>query len=393
VMSDQERYAAALRELIQPTRAADYAAANEQTLAPMRALMRALGDPQDQFESIVVAGSVGKTSLCHQIAAGVRRDGQRVGLYTSPHLHSFRERFIVDGTMISMAEFVETWSNVKRAISALATQHSILSFSTFEAATVLCLLWFARKQVDIAVLEVGLGGRFDAVNIVSNVFSVITPIELEHAALLGGTLERIAWHKAGVFRRKTNAYSVPQQPEVMAVLQREAEANKVTLFPIERLIDGYPTILPLTGRAERTPDGILIDGAHTVGGVRRLCASIAPSAQIVVGMLRDKAVADVLAVFDQPGLHLLLTTAPGSRGLPAAELAARYTPTRATYEIVPNLDAAFQQVAAASADGRIVTGSLRMAAAAREYFGLVTGDMIAEAAATRAIYAAKNATL
>jgi dihydrofolate synthase / folylpolyglutamate synthase len=225
-------YFALLRRLSQPIRAA----ALPQTLAHVTRLLNALGSPQTRFPSVVVAGSTGKGSTCLRLADYLSITGRKVGLYTSPHLHSFRERMVIvepfagdtlqrlQPHRISQAEFVEHAHAVLAAEDVLDTR-----YSTFESATALALLWLAHQKVDIAVLEVGIGGRFDAVNAVANTLAIFTPIEAEHIAMLGGSLESVAWHKAGIIQPDRWAITVPQSPEVMAVLEREAAEKNATL--------------------------------------------------------------------------------------------------------------------------------------------------------------------
>jgi folylpolyglutamate synthase/dihydropteroate synthase len=365
-------YFDALSQIIQPIRAAAY----PRPLDGLRALLAALDHPQARFASTVVAGSVGKTTVCHALAAEKAGQG-RIALYTSPHLHSFRERFVIDGAMIPMDAFAETWERVHQAAERIGQSE----FSTFEWATALAFAYFADMDVDHAILEIGLGGRFDAVSLAPHSAAYITPIELEHAAMLGGTLERIAWHKAGMIRPGEVVFVAPQPAEVMAVIEREAEIQGAALQPWRAL---PPVSVP--GRLERAPNGVLIDGAHTPNGFRRLLQHLPEGARIVVGILRDKRIHESLAALDRAGFHLILTTAPGSRGLPAADLAA-YPFRAASAEVIPALDAALD------AHPDAVIGSLRMAAAARERFGLVSPDLIAEAERTRALIEAKNAAL
>jgi folylpolyglutamate synthase/dihydropteroate synthase len=372
ISAQHDAYFDALDQIIQPIRAAAY----PRPLDRLRALLDALGSPQARFASTVVAGSVGKTTVCHALAEEKAGHG-RIGLYTSPHLHSFRERFAIDGAIISMADFTAVWARVRRAAARLGAA----DFSTFEWATVLAFAYFAEMGVDHAVLEIGLGGRFDAVNLAPHSAAYITPIELEHAAMLGGTLEQIAWHKAGVIRPSETVFVAPQPAEVMAVIAAEAEMQGAALQPWRDL----PAV-SVPGRLERAPNGVLIDGAHTLNGLRRLLTHLPDRARIAVGMLRDKPTAALLAALDRAGFHLILTTAPGSRGLPAADLAAH--PFRAaSVEVMPSLDAALD------ARPDAVVGSLRMAAAARERYVMVSAEMIAEAARTRALIDAKNAAL
>ncbi len=371
-MSAPPSYFDALSQIIQPIRAAAY----PRPLDKLRTLLNALDNPQTRFASTVVAGSVGKTTVCHALAAE-QADQGRIALYTSPHLHSFRERLIIHGAMITMEAFAETWTRVHRAGRRIGETE----FSTFEWTTALAFAYFADMRIEHAILEIGLGGRFDAVNLAPHSAAYIAPIELEHAAMLGGTLERIAWHKAGVIRRGEVVFVAPQPAEVMAVIEREAEVQGAALQPWRDL----PAV-SVPGRLESAPNGVLIDGAHTPNGFRRLLAHLPDEARIVVGMLRDKQIAGSLAALDRAGFHLILTTAPGSRGLPAADLAA-YPFRAASVEVVPALDAALD------AQPNAVTGSLRMAAAARERYGMVSAALSAEAAQTRALIDAKSAAL
>ncbi|MBZ0296678.1 MAG: hypothetical protein K8L99_29220, partial [Anaerolineae bacterium] len=210
-------YLDALSQLCQPIRAGEY----PQTLTPMLELMAALGNPQQKLRAVVVAGSTGKGTTCYHIAQLLRASGLNIGLYTSPHLHSFRERFIYNDVMISGDAFVEAYAAVQAAMATLNHR-----YSTFEQATALALWWFARQQPDVVVLEIGLGGRFDAVNVVDNLLAVLTPIEMEHAAMLGGSQQSVAWHKAGIIRHEGQAITVTQSPDVLAVLEAEAHQQQ-----------------------------------------------------------------------------------------------------------------------------------------------------------------------
>ena len=212
-------YSDALKIIAQPIRATNL----PHTLDHLKRLLAALDNPEKTYPCVVVAGSVGKGSTCHQIAA-LMNDQLKVGLYTSPHLHSFRERFAINRHLISQMEFIATVEIVQKAAADLDTH-----YSTFELATALALYWFRQQAVDIAVLEIGIGGRYDAVNAVSNALAVITPIEREHAAMLGGTLAAIASHKAGIIQPYGFAIAAPQVAEVEAVLRHEAASQHAAI--------------------------------------------------------------------------------------------------------------------------------------------------------------------
>ena len=238
-MHQDESYYAALSRLIRPTRAVAY----PKTLAPMGALLRALGEPQKRLRTVVVGGSVGKGTTASFLAQMLRASGACVGCYSGPHLHSWRERFATDGAWISPAEFTALVKRVHETISendfALrkyappGLHKNDFVHSTFEMNTALALSWFAERAVDFAVLEAGIGGRWDAVNAAARVarsaLAILTPIEREHANLIGGSLTSIATHKAGLIPTGGQAISAPQTPAVAAILREEAKRCGATL--------------------------------------------------------------------------------------------------------------------------------------------------------------------
>ncbi|MBR1427210.1 MAG: bifunctional folylpolyglutamate synthase/dihydrofolate synthase [Paludibacteraceae bacterium] len=182
-------------------------------------LMEALGNPHTRLRAVHVAGTNGKGSTSHLIAAAQQAAGLRVGLYTSPHLVDFRERIRINGTPIPEDE-VAQWIERQRPLLD-ATQCSF-----FETATALAFWWFDRRQVDIAVVEVGLGGRLDATNILTPLLSVITNIGLDHTDLLGDTLPAIAREKAGIIKPGVPCVIGETDPETAPVfMQRAAECG------------------------------------------------------------------------------------------------------------------------------------------------------------------------
>ena len=409
-------YLDALRAICQPIRAGDY----PHTLQPMRDLLAALGNPERRFPAVVVAGSVGKGTTCHHIARLFRAAGLRTGLYTSPHLHLFRERFVLDGEMISYEAFMEGVRVIQEAARRLNHR-----YSTFEQATALALWWYAQQEVDIAVLEIGMGGRWDAVNAVPNVLAVLTPIETEHVDILGGSLQSIVWQKAGIIAARGQAITGRQTGDVFAILQNEADHRHAVLHrvdageeagqeeaaallafgvyrnlaereivPRRRLqLDASFTGLP--GRLERLQvagRAVLLDGAHTPGGAWALRLVIhgimgrSRPVRLVAGMLQDKAARKFLSVFDAPRFHIVLTQAPSHRAAPPEELWAQVDLRQAEVEIIPDLQEALAEVHSASEGLFVVTGSLRMIAAAREAYGLLSPEELEEARATREIF-------
>lgn len=194
-------------------------------VAPTRRLLAAHDLLSAQREYAVVTGSKGKGSTTVITARLLQHLGHRVGTITSPHLLSWRERIRVDGRMIPQADFLRILDSLSESIDEIeASLSEGRYFSPQGIFLAIALRWFDEQGVAAAVLEVGRGGRFDDIAVVPNKLALFTPIMLEHPDQLGPTVERIAWHKAGVIKPYSYAYSVPQQPSVMDVLQREAQA-------------------------------------------------------------------------------------------------------------------------------------------------------------------------
>ena len=188
-------------------------------LDTIRALLAALGDPQDAYPSIIVAGTNGKGSVAAMIDSALRAAGYRAGRYTSPHLTSVTERFTVDGAPIDEPALREEAGRVFRRADALSGAGKAAHPPTFfETATAIALSWFRRTRVDAAVLEVGLGGRLDATNAVTPVAGVITSIGLDHQDHLGGTIEAIAAEKAGIVKPGMVVVATETDPAALAVI-------------------------------------------------------------------------------------------------------------------------------------------------------------------------------
>lgn len=182
------------------------------------------GNPQNRLRTIHVGGTNGKGSTAHTIAAVLQSAGYRVGLFTSPHLLDFRERIRIDGRMIereSVVSFVENY---------LAAKDSDMQPSFFELTTVMAFDYFARNNVDVAVIEVGLGGRLDSTNIITPMLSVITNISLDHTALLGHTPEAIASEKAGIIKPGVPAVIGESSGEVRRVFARKVAETGSEIF-------------------------------------------------------------------------------------------------------------------------------------------------------------------
>ncbi len=395
-------YVDALNRLCQPVRAVDF----PRSLGPMRHLLARLGNPEQAYPAVLVTGSTGKGTTCHQIVNVL--NGMNTGLFTGPHLHSFRERMMIDERMIEPDELVE---GVERV---LAVESEIgLRYSTFERTTALALWWFQQRQVRLGVLEVGMGGRWDAVNAAASRVALITPLEREHLAMLGGSLQTIAWHKAGIIRPGGHVILEPQLPEAEDVLLEVIARQSAHLHPAEsgqaaheglRILmekgivpqKPLPDILALPnflGRRELIHlEGkpILIDGGHTPRAAYALRQHIEslypkPPVHLVVAMLKDKAAADYLRVFDETQFHVTFTSLTGHRGLTASDLEQQVGLRQAQVRLEPRPEVALEQ-ARRSNGLSVICGSLRLAALAREYYGLLNPDELDEARVTRSIF-------
>ncbi len=194
--------------------------------APTRRLIEMLDLLGERREYVVITGSKGKGSTTALTAKLLQYLGHRVGMVTSPHLVSWRERIRVNGRAIPEPDFLRIISDFVPAIDRIETSLTDEQyFSPTGIFLAAALQWFNEQRVTAGVMEVGRGGRFDDMALVPNKLSLFTPITLEHTYWLGPTLERIAWHKAGIIKANSRAYSIPQAPEVMQVLAAEAESR------------------------------------------------------------------------------------------------------------------------------------------------------------------------
>ena len=196
-------------------------------LDSLRSFCRRIGDPQQELSCVHVAGTNGKGSVAATIAAILQAASYRCGLYTSPHLNDVRERFRVNGRMITREEFTAAAAAI---IEALGGEQ----ITYFEFTTALAFVHFVRRQVDIAVLEVGLGGRLDATNIVTPKVAVITNISMDHEAHLGTTIAEVAAEKAGIIKPGVPVVSGVLDPEAAAVVAEQAAERRAPLYCLGR---------------------------------------------------------------------------------------------------------------------------------------------------------------
>ncbi len=195
------------------------AAAYKADLSNILALSEQLGNPERKFKSIHIAGTNGKGSTSHMLAAILQKAGYKTGLYTSPHLHDFRERIRIDGHMIPENNVIRFTENIQDSIEQIEP-------SFFEITVAMAFDWFAKEEIDIAVIETGLGGRLDSTNIIIPEVSVITNISYDHMDLLGETLQKIAFEKAGIIKPGIPVVIGEEQNDVKNIFLQIAEENE-----------------------------------------------------------------------------------------------------------------------------------------------------------------------
>jgi len=218
--SSAVRYLLSLgRELAAPTQAA----ASKFDLENTTVLLERLGRPDRAYPTVHIAGTNGKGSTAAFVESILRRAGFRTGLNTSPHLERINERFRINGEEISDAQFAETFTRIHSVIEELLAEGKLRAHPTyFECVTVLAFEAFARERVEFGVIEVGLGGRLDATNIITPVLSIITSIDFDHENFLGHSLQEIAGEKAGILKHGVPVVSAPQLPEAREILRARA---------------------------------------------------------------------------------------------------------------------------------------------------------------------------
>ena len=289
-------------------------------LERIRQLVARLGHPQ-QLHAVIVGGTNGKGSCCWLLEDALCRAGIRVGCATSPHLHSVRERLRLDGEPVGQAEFAALAGEVQQTCREMAEHPTY-----FEVLTAMTLLWFARCRVEVAVLEVGLGGELDAMNIVDAKVAVLTTLALEHTDWLGSDLGAIARTKAGIVRPQTRVVTgwevefqryIPQH----ASLASGSSAHEWATLALEQL--GVVAKVRETrppGRCEQAGN-ILLDCAHNPHALAWLLGRIPEPEVVLFGCLRDKPLDEMLALLP-PSAELLACTPNSPRARSAAEVIA-----------------------------------------------------------------------
>jgi dihydrofolate synthase / folylpolyglutamate synthase len=417
------------------------AARAERGLDRMRAFLAELGDPQLAVPTVHVAGSKGKGSTAAFIATVARRGGHRTGLFSSPHLHRFPERIAIDGGPLPDNDFARVAATASAAASRLErARPEVGQITTFELITAMAFAAFARQGCDLAVIEVGLGGRYDATNVLAPIVSVITRIDLEHTAVLGTTYAAIAAQKAGILRPGTPCVSSPQVPDAEAAIARAATElgsplliggrdwtwsgswrsfdaagqwgtwrnlalglpgahqveNACTALAALSFVDSAGIRIPeeaardglatasWPGRFERVrldDRTVVLDGAHTPAAARALVATWHDTigerpGTVILGMGADKDARDFLLALRSIVGRLIVTRANSPRAVDAATIAAAADAMGIPYTIQASVVEALAAARQGEEGPLLVTGSLFVVGEAREALGLAAPDLL-----------------
>ncbi|MBT6147056.1 MAG: hypothetical protein HOH74_16595, partial [Gemmatimonadetes bacterium] len=391
----------------------------EDYLPRVRRLLQRLGDPQRDTRSIIVGGTNGKGTVATLLADLVRASGLRCGLYTSPHLHSQRERIRIDGQLLSKDDWADALTRFYDASRGFAAE-SLGEFSRFEALTVLAADLFCRQKVDIAIYEVGLGGRFDSTNAWDHEISVLSRIGLDHCDILGDELTQIADEKLPIARGGRPLYTTGRQdPDVLAHIRRHCADTDIPLHVADRdeiitpegsipytapvgahqerpgtfvenahlalavaqrvlpdlapeLVEGVIERFAHAGRFEvaRRDPYVILDGAHNPPAAQALVEDLRQlddAWHFVVAMNRGHDVAGLLTALAPLAASFILTESEHPKAQGADALAAA-VPADVPIQVIPNWQ---QALRAAGEGGNVcVTGSLYLIARAREHLHL-----------------------
>lgn len=400
-------------------------------LTKIEAILRAVGNPHRELQAIHIGGTNGKGSTAAMVASILRKEGYRVGLYTSPHLIRFTERIKVNGKEIEKEEIVELTEWLRKRIEEAGVPSP---FTFFDFTTAMAFLYFKQKMVDLTVLEVGLGGRLDSTNVIDPLLSIITNIGKDHEDVLGKGIMRIAREKAGIIKRKRPLITAATQPQVLRhfakVCQEKASpffrvgkefryhlegeegfsyegihrklwglslnlrgghqvVNAVTALGAMEVLDdlGYRISneamsgglkeVEWPGRLEMVSSSpkVLLDGAHNPDGALTLKESLQRDFQyrnliLLIGIMKDKDIPSILHALSPLADHIILTRPSTARAASPALLKKALGRNGTKAEVVEDFKMAIEKGLSftGAEDLLCITGSLYTVGEARSYF-------------------------
>jgi dihydrofolate synthase/folylpolyglutamate synthase len=395
-------------------------------LDTIKRILNALGNPQNDFKSIHVAGTNGKGSVASALSAILLESGYRVGLYTSPHLVRFNERIRINNHQISNEDVVKTYQAVKRV------HHGRRSPTFFEFTTAMALYQFSRQKVDWAVVETGMGGRYDATNVIRPTITIITNVSLEHRQYLGNTLAAITREKAGIIKNRTPLITAVRQSKAQSIIRQVARKKSAPVYTLRKnfktrrnrpgefsyygientwphmqtallgdhqienaalalaasellIKSGAKIILDniqkglkkmrWPGRLEIVSEHplIILDGAHNLIAARNLAKFLSENLvhrriTLVVGILDDKPYESMLKSLLPVCSRAIITRAKTERALDPQRLYSTALKVISDVSIVPDVAAAFRQAIKTARPNEVicVAGSLYVVGEAKE---------------------------
>lgn len=381
-------------------------------------LAQLAGNPEQKLRFIHVAGTNGKGSICAMLESVYRSAGLRVGLFTSPHLVSFRERMQINRQLIPQNEIVRLVTEIQPLLKSFpADNHPTM----FEVVAVMALKYFAEQKCDLVIWETGLGGRLDATNIVTPLASVITNIAFDHQQWLGDTLDKIAAEKAGIIKPGVPVATAENKPEALAVIEQTARENNSRLTRITQLPASnfqLPTLLgahqklnaalalatveilqsqiPVSeesiraglssvnwpGRLqliERGGQRLLLDGAHNVAGAETLRATLekefAGSRPVLIfGALADKNWPDICRLLAPLAAKIFTVPVASERRANAEEMAKVFRSANPPADVAAAENLSTALIANKNEPFILITGSLYLIGEALELLGVLPSD-------------------
>lgn len=385
-----------------------------------RKLAALAGNPQDRLRFIHVAGTNGKGSVCAMLESIYRTAGLRVGLFTSPHLISFSERIQVNRQPMPESEVIRSVSEMKSLLAQFSRGQKDVSPTFFEVVTVMALKYFAEQQCDLVIWETGMGGRFDATNIVQPLASVITNVELDHQKWLGETIEQIAREKAGIIKENVPVITGELKAAALQVISDAAREHVASLMIVPgnavessflssiqlplpgahqkrnaavalAVVEALQGILPVSeetcragleqvswpGRLQvierASGTHVVLDGAHNLAGVQALKTALQEQftgtpLTLVLGILRDKQFPEMCEALAPLAQRIYLVPVGSDRASSPAELHALCERANPRAEVISNqsLSEALQQAEMSGAKLIVATGSLYLVGEALE---------------------------
>jgi dihydrofolate synthase / folylpolyglutamate synthase len=377
-----------------------------------RQLAALAGNPQEKLRFIHVAGTNGKGSTCAMLESIYRAAGLRVGLFTSPHLVSFRERIQVNRRLIPENEIVRLVEEIQPLLKQFPADNHL---TLFEVVTVMALKFFAGQKCDLVIWETGLGGRLDATNIVTPLASVITNIAYDHQQWLGDTLEKIAAEKAGIIKPRIPIVTATEEPSALAVIEKIAREKNTPLKIVNRLAGMLSP--PLLGEhqklnaalvlatvevlqkqipvaEEKIREGLanvnwpgrlqlieksdgqkfLLDGAHNVAGAETLCAALerdfaGARPALIFGTLADKNWPDICRMLAPLAVKIFTVPVASARSTDVHELAETFRSMNPHAQVAACKKFSEAAIACKNEAFVVVTGSLYLVGEALESLG------------------------